>query len=118
VFAQPASQPWFVWLPWALMAVALCGWAFGLIGAPSLLGSGAGGRRAGSGLRLLPAGQPVARARTLVVYVFSGSDPEYADNLRFFISEAVKVIAGGGGWRQWRGGAAVLLLLRAACMCY
>lgn len=28
---------------------------------------------------------------TLVVYVFSGSDPEYANNLRFFVREAVKV---------------------------
>ena len=34
---------------------------------------------------------PTARARTLVVYVFSGSDPEYADNLRFFVREAAKV---------------------------
>ncbi|GAB4813085.1 hypothetical protein N2152v2_000131 [Parachlorella kessleri] len=33
---------------------------------------------------------PTARARTLVVYVFSGSDPEYADNLRFFVREAAK----------------------------
>jgi hypothetical protein len=34
---------------------------------------------------------PQSRARTLVVYVFSGSDPEYVNNLRFFIREAVKV---------------------------
>ncbi|KAL4425923.1 hypothetical protein ABPG75_009939 [Micractinium tetrahymenae] len=34
--------------------------------------------------------RPQARGPTLVVYVFSGTDPEYADNLRFFIDEAVK----------------------------
>lgn len=28
---------------------------------------------------------------TLVIYVYSGSDPEYANNLRFFVREAVKV---------------------------
>lgn len=28
---------------------------------------------------------------TLVIYVYSGSDPEYATNLRFFIHQAIKV---------------------------
>jgi hypothetical protein len=27
---------------------------------------------------------------TLVIYVFSGSDPEYANNLRFFVREGIK----------------------------
>ena len=29
--------------------------------------------------------------RSLVVYVYSGSDPEYEENLRFFLREAIKV---------------------------
>ncbi|KAL4439936.1 hypothetical protein ABPG75_002937 [Micractinium tetrahymenae] len=31
-----------------------------------------------------------ARGRTLVLYTYGGSDPEYPENLRFFLSEAVK----------------------------
>lgn len=34
--------------------------------------------------------------KTLVVYVYSGSDPEYEDNLRFFLQTAVKVCTGAG----------------------
>lgn len=36
--------------------------------------------------------RPLAN-NTLIVYVFSGSDPEYIINLRFFIMHAVKVVA-------------------------
>lgn len=99
LFSQPSQPQLLAWLPWALMAIALCGWGLWFIRAPGVLGGGWAGRRAGSGLRLEP-GQPTARGRTLVVYVFSGSDPEYADNLRFFISEAVKVRAAAGGRLQ------------------
>ncbi|EFN53576.1 hypothetical protein CHLNCDRAFT_136762 [Chlorella variabilis] len=74
------------YLPLVLMVVALSGWGFWLL--PRLLGSQAGS--AGKGLRLVPVAVPQARSRTLVVYVFGGSDPEYADNLRFFVNEAVK----------------------------
>ncbi|KAL4459147.1 hypothetical protein ABPG75_014012 [Micractinium tetrahymenae] len=88
LFSQAPQPQLLAWLPWALMTIALCVWGLWLIRSPGLLGGA--GRRAGSGLRLEPGGQPAARGRTLVVYVFSGSDPEYADNLRFFISEAVK----------------------------
>ena len=47
-------------------------------------------------VRLPPPDKAVveARAPTLVVYVFSGSDPEYAGNLRFFVREAVRVRKG------------------------
>lgn len=31
------------------------------------------------------------KAHTLVIYVFSGSDPEYEHNLRYFIRTAIKV---------------------------
>ena len=34
---------------------------------------------------------PPARAHTLVTYVFSGTDPEYEHNLRYFIRTAIKV---------------------------
>lgn len=33
----------------------------------------------------------VSQARTLVIYVYSGSDPEYERNLQFFVREAIKV---------------------------
>lgn len=114
VFSQARTQP-LRWVPWALMAVALCGWAFWLFRAPGMLG----GSSSGSGLRLVDSSQPSARGRTLVVYVFSGSDPEYANNLRFFISEAVKV--GRGGGRQAvvlscaSGGAGCSRVVRAHC---
>lgn len=32
-----------------------------------------------------------ADLRTLVIYVYSGTDPEYEENLRFFLREGVKV---------------------------
>lgn len=35
--------------------------------------------------------QSTPAPKKLVIYVFSGSDPEYANNLRFFVREAVKV---------------------------
>ena len=93
LFEPAPAAAWPRALPWALMALAACGWAYTLLHAP-------GGQPRGpppppvlaAGLRLLPQGPvPQARAPTLVVYVFSGSDPEYGDNLRFFVGEAVKV---------------------------
>ena len=45
------------------------------------------------------AAPPRARARVLVVYVFSGSDPEYEHNMRFFLREAVKA----SGWLRQAG---------------
>lgn len=33
--------------------------------------------------------------RTLVIYVYSGSDPEYESNLMYFLREGVKVSSGG-----------------------
>lgn len=51
----------------------------------SLTAAGSGG------LRLEASGGALqARGPTLVVYVFSGTDPAYADNLRFFVDEAVQ----------------------------
>lgn len=38
-----------------------------------------------------PARLAVAPAPTLVIYVYSGSDPEYLANLQFFAKEAIKV---------------------------
>lgn len=38
-----------------------------------------------------PTGLAVQPDRTLVIYVYSATDPEYERNLRFFIDEAVKV---------------------------
>ena len=92
LFQQSAGAAALAWLPWLLMLLAVGTWVFCLIFVPGLGGSRGGqGASAGGGLRLLPAQRLQARGRTLVVYVFSGSDPEYADNLRFFVSEAVKV---------------------------
>ena len=86
------------------MLLAIGTWAFWLLRAPGQLERGS---VSSEGLRLPAPGQPVhlrARGKTLVVYVFSGSDPEYADNLRFFISQAVQVRIGGcgGGGRRRR----------------
>lgn len=36
-------------------------------------------------------GQTYAAARTAVMYVFSGSDPEYEENLLFFVREGIQV---------------------------
>jgi hypothetical protein len=69
------------------MFLAISGWGFWLL--PRLLGSASSA--AAGGVRLVPAARPQARGRTLVIYVFGGSDPEYADNLSFFVNEAVKV---------------------------
>ena len=92
LFQQSAGASALAWLPWLLRLLAAGTWAFCLIFLPDLGGSRGGrGTLADGGLRLLPAQHLQARGRTLVVYVFSGSDPEYADNLRFFVSEAVKV---------------------------
>ena len=96
------------------MAAALCGWGLWAIRGPEVIGSWRGGRRGGSGLRLEPVSSPQARGRTLVVYVFSGSDPEYADNLRFFIGEAVKVRAAAAAGRRLAA-LDVQLLCRCAC---
>jgi hypothetical protein len=84
VFQRPRA-PLVTYLPVLLIALAISGWAWWLL--PRLLSS----HSTNGGLRLLPVAQPRARARTLVVYVFGGSDPEYGDNLSFFINEAVKV---------------------------
>lgn len=55
----------------------------------ALEGSPAG--RAGQ-VQLSQARQPVrACGRTLVLYAYGGSDPEYPANLKFFLEEAVKV---------------------------
>lgn len=81
---QQAGSP-AAWLPWALAAVLICSCVVLLTrrSPPQPASNG--------GLRLTAVLRPTARGRTLVVYVFSGSDPEYADNLRFFIGEAVQV---------------------------
>lgn len=71
--------------------------------APASAAAAAGGVRVPTG----PV-QLTARGRTLVVYVFGGSDPEYDESLRFFLHEAVKVggrAAGScSGARRGRGG--------------
>lgn len=35
--------------------------------------------------------QPTARGRTLVIYVYGPTDPDYEENFRFFLREAVRV---------------------------
>lgn len=91
LFKQQAATP-ARWLPWTLTALAICLCIFTLLRAPPQRASQPNGAAdSASGLRLGTAQRPTARGRTLVVYVFSGSDPEYADNLRFFIEQAVQV---------------------------
>lgn len=93
LFQQSTGASTLAWLPWLLMILAVVTWATCLLFLPGLGGSRSSAPADG-GLRLLPTQRLQARGRTLVIYVFSGSDPEYADNLRFFVSEAVKVCKG------------------------
>lgn len=113
LFEPAPAAAWPRVLPWALMALAACGWAYTLLRAPAGQPRGPPPPPAlAAGLRLLPLGPaPQARAPTLVVYVFSGSDPEYADNLRFFVGEAVKVRPPARRRRR-------LLHTRRACPCW
>lgn len=90
LFQQSAGAPALAWLPWLLMLQVVGTWAMYLLFLPGL-GVLRSSAPADGGLRLLPTQPLQARGRTLVIYVFSGSDPEYADNLRFFVREAVKV---------------------------
>ena len=91
---QRAGSP-AAWLPWALAAILICSCVVLLT--RSSTSERPSSSAAGEGLRLTAVQRPTARGRTLVVYVFSGSDPEYADNLRFFIGEAVQVRQRAGG---------------------
>ena len=109
------TAKWTRLLPWALLALVLYDSALlrhGLsqpattaepAGAPVCANAGMG-----AGVQLLPALRPSARARTLVVYVFSGNDPESVKNLRFFLREAVQAscsrapaVPAWGLWARW-----------------
>lgn len=89
-----------------LLTVAAAAWGVaylhGLGSTPACLHAGSSGSEdtpdltadTGSRLALEPGHHAVrARGRTLVVYAYGGSDPEYPTNLGFFLDEAVKVQA-------------------------
>lgn len=80
------NEPWNGGILFALSAILIIiSWLIAVFGLPILLNSNTS-INITSNFNLTP----VAKGKTLVIYVFSGSDPEYANNLSFFLRHAVK----------------------------